>query len=353
MGKGGGMNRMPLEKRTVTVLTPVYNGAPYLREAIESILSQTFVDFEFLIINDGSTDESAEIIKSYRDPRIRLVENERNLGLAATRNRGLALAVGEYIAKMDCDDISTPDRLAKQVNFMNANAHIGACGSWVKKIGARKDVWKVKTDDDSIRARLLFESALAQPSVMLRKSMLTSYGIRYDANLNTAEDYGLWVNIARHSKLANIAEVLLYYRVHPAQVSIEKLNVQMAAADKVRIAQLDALGITPTDEEKRLHSAIATMRCDRAPDFFDKTHAWLARLRTANREKNLYSESALEKELSWRWYKVCNKMTCFGCHTWKRYRASEFGRNTLIPPYKKIGLLFKASAKNVYLNERP
>ena len=117
---------------------PVYNGERYLREAIDSILNQTFKDFEFLIINDGSTDLSVEIIESYADKRISLAHNGQNLGLITTLNRGFDLACGEYIARMDCDDISLPDRLEKQVVFMDNHPEIGICGSWVSAISDEK-----------------------------------------------------------------------------------------------------------------------------------------------------------------------------------------------------------------------
>ena len=119
----------------VTVLMPVYNGEKYLKEAIESILNQTFKDFEFLIINDGSTDNSVKIIQSFNDLRIRLIHNESNIGLIKTLNKGLKLSNGKYIARMDCDDVSLPKRLSVQINFMEKHPEIGVCGSWVKIIG--------------------------------------------------------------------------------------------------------------------------------------------------------------------------------------------------------------------------
>src|SRR2546423_6687976 len=118
----------------VSVLMPVYDVAKYLREAIDSILGQTFTDFEFIIIDDASTDRSAEIINSYNDPRIRFIQNEKNVGLIATLNRGLDLAYGEYLARMDQDDVSLPERLAKQVAFMETASDVAASGTWARDI---------------------------------------------------------------------------------------------------------------------------------------------------------------------------------------------------------------------------
>jgi glycosyltransferase involved in cell wall biosynthesis len=118
-----------LEREKITVLMSVFNGERFLRGAIESILSQTYKDFEFLIIDDGSTDASTNIIASYRDSRIRSLRSERNLGLAASLNQGLASSTGQYVARMDADDISLPNRLARQVGFMQTHPHVGACGT--------------------------------------------------------------------------------------------------------------------------------------------------------------------------------------------------------------------------------
>jgi len=141
----------------VTIIMPVYNGEVYLREAIDSILDQTLTDFEFLILNDGSSDHSVDIVRSYDDPRIRLVENEANLGVVQTLNRGLDLANGTFIARMDCDDRSLRDRLARQVAFLDDHPEVGICGTWMEAIGARAGyIWRYPTDPERIRCSLLF-----------------------------------------------------------------------------------------------------------------------------------------------------------------------------------------------------
>ena len=130
-----------------TVLMPVYNAEKYVAEAIDSILNQTFNDFEFLIINDGSTDNSLDIIKSYDDPRITIINNETNLGLSHTLNKGIELARGEYIIRMDADDISLSIRLEKQIEFMDSNQHIGICGSWIQTFdkSGNQSIWNKVT----------------------------------------------------------------------------------------------------------------------------------------------------------------------------------------------------------------
>src|SRR6266540_3032517 len=173
----------------VTIIMPMYNGEVYLREAIDSILDQTLTDFEFLILNDGSSDRSPDVVRSYADPRIRLVENEAQMGLVYTLDRGLDLARGTFIARMDCDDCSLPDLLARQVAFLNDHPEVGVCGAWMEAIGARAGyIWRYPTDPERIRCSLLFESALAHPSVMMRRDLLERFELRYSMAYQHAED---------------------------------------------------------------------------------------------------------------------------------------------------------------------
>ncbi len=157
----------------------VYNGEKYLREAIDSILGQTFKDFEFLIIDDGSTDSSVEIIRSYADPRIRLIQNEENIGLSRSLNKGLKLARGEYIARMDADDISLPRRLAAQVGLLDKQPDIGLVGTSIQLIdcdGERMHVHRVPTTHAQILWALCFTTPLAHPSVVFRKVIIECVG---------------------------------------------------------------------------------------------------------------------------------------------------------------------------------
>ncbi|MCP3761379.1 glycosyltransferase [Domibacillus sp. A3M-37] len=203
----------------VTVLMPVYNGELYLKEAIESILNQSFKDFEFLIINDGSTDSSEEIIKSYGDSRIRLVNNERNLRLIATLNKGLELARGEYIARMDCDDISHPKRLEKQVKKMNSDESIAICGTGFKVIGKHGLKPLILTDFKSIRNYLHIGNCIVHPSIMIRKSILRKNNYYYDPLYTHIEDYELFVRISKKYKIVNLNKNLLHYRLSPNGIS--------------------------------------------------------------------------------------------------------------------------------------
>lgn len=203
---------------------PVYNGETYLSQAIESVLTQTFTDFEFLIINDGSTDRSVEIIESHDDPRIRLVHNETNLKLIATLNKGLELAMGKYIARMDADDMMWPQRLEKQTQYLDVNPHICVVGSWwetMSEDGKFLSYTRVPVSDYEC-AFMIFgkgENPVGHPCVIYRTEIIRQIG--YKLEYRDAEDVDLWFRVISHGfRLANVPEILMSYRKHQHQVSL-------------------------------------------------------------------------------------------------------------------------------------
>ena len=214
----------------VTVLMPVYNGSKYLDEAIESILNQTFIDFEFLIIDDCSIDNSIEIITRYHDSRIRLVENNNNLGQSKTLNKGIDLALGKYIARMDQDDISLPKRLEEQVNYFKEHSDISVLGTWWKAIidGELDDQGnkiykelKLPEDPDTCAFWMYFygDQPIAHPCVMFEKNKIKDLG-RYNVSYKVAQDIELWLRaLSNKLKFANVPEFLFLYRLHQDQGS--------------------------------------------------------------------------------------------------------------------------------------
>lgn len=213
----------------VSVVMAVYNGEKYLREALDSILAQTFTDFEFIIVNDGSTDATSQIIEEFDDDRIRLIQNQLNIGLTLSLNRGLEVATGEYIARMDCDDISLPVRLAKQVAFMDANQQVGACGTWALEIdGSGKIIGKRETLVGRQLDNFYWRTSLIHSTSMFR--FTPSCGPWYDPALKFSQDYDLWLRISTERKLNNLAEHLLLYRVHDESITAANSANQMNSA---------------------------------------------------------------------------------------------------------------------------
>lgn len=320
----------------VTVLMPVYNAAPFMAEAMRSILSQTFRDFEFLIIDDGSTDDSVAIIEACKDSRIRLVGNGRNLGLVASLNRGLELARGEYIARMDADDISLPERLERQVRFMDAHPQVGVCGSWVRFFPEEHArIWKLPEVFEDIRCWQFHTVGVAHPSVMLRREFFREHALQYDPQFRHIEDFELWGRAMRSMQFANIPQVLLEYRVSAGQICAVHAREQQAAAAPLRLQRVRELGIEPTAEEQALHELI--MNGDLPPErnYLDRAEAWLLRLERANRSCALYAPTCFSRRLQQIWFSICDRFAgasscslgrCLGSPLWSTVQPSAWHR---------------------------
>ena len=312
----------------VSVVMPVYNGELYMCAAIESILKQTFTDFELIIINDGSSDSSSKIIESFSDPRIVYINNSENTGLAKVRNKGLDVVRGEYIAWLDCDDISLPTRLEKQVNLLDVNLDIGICGTWVKTIdGESENIWRYPTDSGFIRARMLFDDPLATSSVMLRAACISVQRLRFNLDYPPAEDYELWERISREWDVTNIPEVLTYYRIHPMQTSVVKEIQQKASVWEIQKRMLAQLGIEPTKEEKLLVLDIGVgWRFIPEIERVLSSKKWLEKLEAANCKRNLFSSESFKYVLAERWFLVTAAAAHHGLKVWKIYYQSELSR---------------------------
>jgi hypothetical protein len=225
---------------TVTVLMTVYNGLPYLFEAIESILNQTYTDFEFLIVDDASTDGSVEVIQSYRDTRIRLVRNSVNLGQAQSLNRGLEEADGDYVARLDQDDRSHPDRLAEQVSAFENKPSLSIVGTWGRRIdghgkptGDRRGT--VNNRGDFIGQLLVRRCPFLHPSIMFRRWPILEVG-GYDPTFAPAEDYELWTRLAAKGMHAFvIPQTLVEFRVHGGQQSCTSVDRQRAQGKRAHL----------------------------------------------------------------------------------------------------------------------
>jgi hypothetical protein len=233
----------------VSVIRPVYNGADYLREAVESILGQTYGDFELIAINDGSLDDSPALLDAVRDPRVRVVHQD-NMGLALTLNKGISMARGEYIARQDQDDISRPERLARQVAYLDAHPACGLLGTWSviqedRTPTARQH--RHPCSNGELQFRVLFDSFFVHSSVMIRRAALNRAGLYpTDPERNPPEDFDLWLRIARDHALANLAEPLLVYREVPGSISrtraalLDRRAIAIAAENLQRLLGPDA-----------------------------------------------------------------------------------------------------------------
>ena len=214
----------------ISVLMAVYNGERYLRESVDSVLNQTYTDFEFLIINDGSTDSSLDIINKIKDPRIRLVNNDENIGLTLSLNKGIMLARGEYIARIDADDISHSTRFEKQLKYFNENKNIvllGTQSNIIDNLGKEVKMvngWQRPLNNMEIRFFCMFDNPFIHSSVMFKTTVIKDIYKGYDAKYITNQDYDLWSRIVYHHDTANLDEKLISFRYHNESVS-QKYNI--------------------------------------------------------------------------------------------------------------------------------
>lgn len=221
----------------ISVIMPVYNAEAFIKETIDSILCQTFTDFELLALDDGSTDQSAKIIQSYNDPRLKYIPCPHDF--ISTLNHGIALAQGKYIARIDHDDLMVADRLKIQYEFMEKHLEIAACGGYMETFGNYTQIMRVLTDHDDIMFNMLLGNTMANPTGFIRKSILSDYNIRHEYGYSFADDYKLWSEIAKVGKLANIPQVLTKYRISNNQTTATHYNAMMAATAVIQTEMLD------------------------------------------------------------------------------------------------------------------
>ena len=236
----------------ISVLMPVYNTKEeYLRASIESILNQTFKNFEFIIVNDGSTNNVEEVILSYKDDRIKYFKQE-NQGIVGALNNAWSKASGKYIARMDSDDIAYPERFAKQIKFLEENPEYSLIGSWAKIIPSKNII---KLPQDIKIMDLLADCMFIHPSIMFNKADFEKFNIRYESGFDYVEDYCFYARAIKCLKMTNLQEVLLDYRVYPENSSSKNRNVRIKSSFKVQDIILETLSNDKNLQEKILNLA--------------------------------------------------------------------------------------------------
>jgi len=285
------MSNVPLAGPAISVVMPTYNDGAYLREAIDSILGQTFKDFEFIIINDGSTDDTEDIINSYRDNRIKYLKNETNCGNTVTRNRGMNAAMGKYIAIMDSDDISVPKRLAIQYEYLEKHPEIGILGGQI--IFFDKNSWyytHYPKDPAYVKSFMFFKNPVAQPTVMLRTKILSGYNLSYNTEYESGGDYDLWYRAALSGvSIANLSKILLHYRQsgnqmsHPSNTIARVETLKSYSRDK-----LSTLGLVFDDADFIMLHHFVRGRVEVSSEQYKLLDNLLKRIFEANKQNRIF-----------------------------------------------------------------
>lgn len=299
-----------------SVVIPLYNKAYSIKRCIDSVLNQTHKDFEFIIINDGSTDKSLEIIEKYQnqDDRIVLISRE-NRGLITSLNEGIEKARSKYIARMDADDISLTTRFEEQLKIMEANKEIVVCGSWVNVFGEnrKEKISKYFQHDKQIKANLIMSCCFAHPSVMMRRDAFVDNNIWYDENFKNAEDYHLWTQLARVGKFYNIPKVLLNYRfleTSMTRVAEKEVEKRYQIVKNIFQEALNILDTNLSEDEKKLHFIISdNIRTNANKVLLSDLKKYFEKIVKANDKLKKVDSIALNKVLGRRWLYnfICHK----------------------------------------------
>ncbi len=282
----------------VSIITSVYNCQDYAGEMLESFLNQTYQDWECIIIDDASTDHTWNVIKQYNDKRIITIHNKQNEGLTRNLNKGIALAKGKYLIRIDGDDKAFPTRLEKQVDFMENHPEVVVSGSYMQNFGQRYDTVKAVLDNDRLRVHMLFNSVMYHPTFIIRREILNQYDICYDEDFRFAQDYNLLYQLMQHGELANIPEPLVKRRVHGDQIGMTRYEQQRKCADNTRKLMLKLLGTALTEQEEMIWlkwCVDCTFGC--TDDERETIQAVLNRIMYANRKTGLFKQDILEKSL--------------------------------------------------------
>lgn len=305
----------------VSVLMPAYNAEKYISEAIESILSQTYKNFELVIVNDGSEDQTENIIKSFQDKRIKYVNLKKNKGISEARNKCLELAQGKYLANLDSDDIALPTRLEKQVIFMKKNPNIAVCGSFAQQFGDTESLLIYPENSHQIKINLFFLKAwFCNSATMMRAKSIKN--LHYDENYIVGHDYHFWVKLIE-DEFANLPEILVKYRTSQTQITQKKQEEMWKETGLILENQIKNFIDNPSQEEINLHINYCLKKLEKGALNLKKLELWFEKILNTNSKKQRFYQKTLETDICQKWFVWCNKNSKFGLKVfWVYYKSS-------------------------------
>lgn len=308
-------------KPLVSIAMPMYNGEAYLREAIDSILEQTYRHIDLIIIDDGSTDNSINIVESYRDSRIRFFKNDRNRGVSYTRNWAIELAKGNYLAWMDCDDISLPDKIENQVGFMQANPSVAVCGTSYLRFFENEVFYTdiAKDRHEEIRTNFIFKPAtIFMPTAMLRTEVIKKEKLLFDESLPMAEDYDFFQRLCEKQKASNLTEVLFHYRDNPNSLTStfkSKKEERFLLKQKIYDRILSNISFSVTEQDLINHENCTNSEMFESFTEYKKSALHLKSIEDANDISCKYEKEVLKKVLQEQFFFISKKAGGLGLKT--------------------------------------
>jgi glycosyltransferase involved in cell wall biosynthesis len=310
----------------ITVIMPVFNVEKYIKESVESVLNQTVKDFEFLIYDDCCTDDTIKIIEEFKDDRIIIIRNTENIGLTKSLNKGIEIAKGKFIVRTDGDDICLPDRFERQLKQFERDSELGICGSWFLNFGDRNGVSVYPENHDDIQLGLLFQSQFCHVSVMIKKSVLDQFNLRYNENFITAQDYELWTRITHLTKSYNIPEVLMKCRFHSSSISVIKKEQQLKNRDQIILNQIRLIGFKKEIENIQLFIDFCNSKFDFKLQEIEWLKGFLSELIIENNESKFLKKNSFENFIKEKWFHLCYNMKFNNLNSYSYYRNSSLAK---------------------------
>ncbi|MES2862944.1 MAG: glycosyltransferase family 2 protein [Bacteroidota bacterium] len=284
--------------KKLTVIMPVYNGEKYLVEAVESVLNQTFTDFDLLVLNDNSSDSTSKILENFckKDDRVIVVTKTSNEGPANLRNEGIEKAITPLIALLDADDIALPTRFEKQIQVLESDNELALCGTWFTIFGDKKEkIIKHAVEHDDLKVQFLHSCGLGNSTVMFKKSAIKD--LRFEHEFVPAEDYGLWSEFIANSKFYNIPESLVRYRWHPGNISQTKEENLRIAEVAIKKRQLTRLGIDQNSEKAIYYVNAVCLKRKQSFEDIKQTITASNELLEKNKSIQFYNQNVLQKHI--------------------------------------------------------
>lgn len=327
-------NAKVLHPPAVSVIMPAYNRATFISEAIGSILTQTLPDLELIVVDDGSTDDTIEVAKSFSDARLKLIELGTNHGVAAARNVGLEMARGRFLAVMDSDDIALPHRLANQVAYLEANPGIDLCGMTAKMFGGLQGYWRCFESSALCHGKLLWILPFLHSTWLMRRSAIGAQ--RYDETLPIASDYEFLVNFSRRARICGIAHTGVLYRIHPSGISWLLRPGLIEACSRVWSHLFAEMGLSGFNEEQlALHGMLWGDEYYPQPltlDFLCQVEQWLCHIEATNERTARLDLLGVRQILRRNWWHLCKVAATQGVDVWRLFINSPLARRGLLTP---------------------
>jgi glycosyltransferase involved in cell wall biosynthesis len=298
-----------MDKPELSIVMPFYNTEKYIGDAVQSLLAQTYDNFELIMVDDASTDGSMRVVKTFNDSRIKLLKNEINRGIVFSRNQGMKAAVGRFIAPFDSDDLARTDKFEKQIRFLKSNPDFGMVGSWARLIdedgNLLKKTWKLTQPPARIPAFLLFKNLFVQSAVVMKREVVPDNF--YEDGFDLVEDYKMWTDISRIKKTCNYPDYLMFYRVHQSSSTNKTGNKLLAQDARIYKYLFKSLEI---DLDERMTNLLLVLKNDQIigeERVLHEMEDFFGLILSQNQKLNIYSQTELVKVVFDRWLKACYK----------------------------------------------